>query len=439
MQQKISQKLAVNNWMNEHGARFAVTRQGIRSVNHNPYDPIPRILSAEEFTYIEQGLIQRINAINLFLNDIYQARMILRDGVIPEEFIYSSPDFHPQCMNIAPPKNIYTHVTATDLVRSKDGHWYVMEDCISMPDGITYPHFARKICRETFPEAFEISGLCDNCGLDILLKALYHDILDHDPILDGGLVVLLGEGEESLAAFELRYIAELTGAVVADPTRLIVMDNRVYYRAPEGGFKKVSILHRLVPDRKLDPLCFDMDTEFGIPHLMEVYASGNIAIINAPGCSVAEDQGLSAMVPLMIRYYLDEDPILPMVPTYLPWYSDQMHYIEDHFNNLVIKEVASDRRHGAVYPSKLSEEKRSELLNQLRLNPRYYIAQEVIEVEELPVLSGAETTLARCDFRAYTVHSDSLRVWMGGLTRFTVKNPDGSPMSGFKDTLVMSK
>lgn len=187
------QRQRVNDWMREQGACFAVVRQGQRQITRRPFDPIPRVLSAKTFTNLEQGLIQRINALNLFLNDIYHNRMILRDGKIPEEFVLSSLDFRTQCVGVMPPKGIYTHITATDLVCSTDGNWYAMEDSLSVPDGAAYPHFARKLCREIAPENYQVPGLCDNCGLDILLSQLYRDIIDDDPELEGGIVVLLSE------------------------------------------------------------------------------------------------------------------------------------------------------------------------------------------------------------------------------------------------------
>ena len=441
MDKHITQRSAVNQWMKEHGAKFAVVRQGGRQITDEAFDPIPRVLSAETFTHLEQGLIQRISALNLFLNDIYHNRMILRDGVIPEEFVFSSPDFRPQCMGITPPKAIYTHITATDLVCSKDGTWYTMEDSLSVPDGATYPHFSRKLCREIAPELYDVKNLCDNCGLDILLRQLYQDIMDDDPNLEEGIVVLLSEGSDTLSAFELQYMASLTGAVVAVADELIVMDNRVYYRAPAGGFQKVSIIHRLALDGMLDPLCFDEETPCGIPHLMEVYCAGKIAILNAPGCGVAEDRGLGCFIPAMIRYYLDEEPILPGIPTYLPWYPEQREYILSNMESLVFKEVGSDRRTGAVFGKNLSETERAALAMRIIRTPRRFIAQEIIEVEELPILPSVNCTAhkARCDFRAYTVHSDSIRVWMGGLSRFTVSDSQGNPHSGFKDTWVMSE
>lgn len=430
-------KETVNQWMAQQAVPFSVRRRS-HGVN---FDPIPRILSAETFTYLERGIIQRISAMNLFLNDIYHHRMILRDGIIPEEFVFSSPYFRPQCMGIMPTKGINTHITATDFVCTEDGTWYAVEDSLAVPGGLTYTHFARQLCRQVAPEDYNMENLCDNCGLDILLKHLYRDIVAQDPNLAEGIVVLLGDGEDTASAFELRYMAQLTGAVAASADELIVMDNRVYHKSSEGGFQKVSIIHRLVPDDLLDPLCFDGDTVCGVPHLMQVYCSGNVAILNAPGCSVMEDKALAYFLPAMIRYYLDEEPILQNIPTYLPWYPEQREYILSNMDNLVFKEVGSTIPTGAVWGKDLSETEQASLALKILRDPRRYIAQEIIQAEQLPVLApdGVSTIPARCDLRTYTVHSDSVRVWMGGLTRFTVPSSDGMAITGFKDTWVMSK
>ena len=238
----------------------------------------------------------------------------------------------------------------------------------------------------------------------------------------------------------LKDLAELTGAVVAMAKDLIVMDNKVYYRAPEGGFQRVSILHRMCPDRYLDPLCFDEDSPCGVPHLMEVFSSGHIAILNAPGCSIAEDRGLYCFIPAMIRYYLDEEPLLPNVPSYLPWYPDQKEYIFSHMEQLFFKDVASDQRIGALRGSNLSPEQRQQFVRAIEADPRRFIAQEILDVAQQPVLTAdGGTAQARCDLRAYTIHSDSIRVWMGGLSRFTLHQPDGTAEIGFKDTWVMAE
>ena len=433
----LSAQRRVNQWMEEQGVRFSVIRQGTRQVSDRPFDPIQRTLAGQEFNRLEQGLIQRVMALNLFLNDVYHDKMILRDGVIPEEFVFSSPDFRHECMKLTPVKSIYAHIAATDLIRSQDGVWYAMEDSFSSPDGLTYTHFARQLLREADPGAYDVPGLCDNCGLDILLRQLYRDIARNTPALEDGLVVLLVDEDEDDDAFELRYLAKLTGAVAATADELTVMDSKLYYHAPEGGFQRVAILHRMTPDRCLDPLSYD-GVHQGIPHLMEVYCMGNIAILNAPGCSLAEDRGLYCFVPDMIRYYLEEEPLLPNVPTYLPWYPDQREFFSN-MEHLFFKDVASDRRTAAIRGSTLTAEQRETMKKAIEADPRRFMAQEILSAERLPVLVGeSETADARCDLRLYTVHSDSIRVWMGGLSRFTLHG-EGKADVGFKDTWVMAE
>ncbi len=176
-------KRTVDQWLQDHSARFSVDRMGRRQVSQDPFDPIPCILSSTEFNRLEQGLVQRINALNLFLYDVYHDQMILRDGVIPEEFVYSSPDFSPECRGPVPVLRIYNHITATDLLHADDGTWYVIDDTLSDPEGVTLSHAARKLLRDLSPEDYNVPGLCDNCGLDILLRQLYRDILDQNPKL----------------------------------------------------------------------------------------------------------------------------------------------------------------------------------------------------------------------------------------------------------------
>ncbi len=304
MSELTRQRQRVNTWMAGNGATFSVMHQGRVERSEEPYDPIPLVLSNQEFTHLEQGLIQRICALNLFLGDIYGSRMIIQDGIIPEEFVYSSPEFQPFCMGLKPVKALYNHITATDLVRDTNGAWYIMQDNLAIPRGASYPHFARKLSRAVSPETYEVPGLCDNCGLDILLSQLYQD-LTQGLQNNTGITVILKAGAQSDANFELNYIAELTGAVVAAPEDLTVMEDAVYYRPPEGGgFQKVAVIHRQIRDNDLDPLVFDVFSSTGVPHLMEAYRRGRVAIVNAPGCGIADDR------PWIELFCPADDPVL---------------------------------------------------------------------------------------------------------------------------------
>jgi uncharacterized circularly permuted ATP-grasp superfamily protein len=435
------QRQRVNDWMAGNQATFSVMHQGHVERSAAPYDPIPLVLSAEEFTHLEQGLIQRICALNLFLGDIYSNRMIVRDGVIPEEFVYSSPEFQPFCMGLKPVKALYNHITATDLVKDTSGQWYVMQDNLAVPRGAAYPHFARKLSRAVSPETYEVPGLCDNCGLDILLSQLYQDLAQGLQNNDG-ITVILKAGEQTNANFELGYLSELTGAVFAAPEDLTVMEDAVYYRSPEGGgFQKVAVIHRQTHDSDLDPLVFDLNSTMGVPHLMEAYRHGRVAIVNAPGCGIADDRGLNYFVPQMIRYYLDEEPILQNVPTWLPWYDDQRKYILEHIDELLIKDISGDLSNGSIQVSTLTAQGRNAIKEKLLRYPRRYIAQQIMDIDRQPILSpdGQSQIMARTDLRCFTVHCDSIRVWMGGLSRFSHLDENGQYVSGFKDAWVMSK
>ena len=399
------------------------------------FDPLPRVLSGDAFTHLEQGLIQRINALNLFLNDIYGHRMILRDGIIPEEFVYSSPAYRTACVSASPIKRIYTHLSATDLICEGDGTWYAVEDDLLTPSDCVYPHLARKLCRAEAPEQYEMDTLCDNCGLDILLNQLYSDLRDGLENASEGIVVILDQSGAEEPTFQASYLAEITGAVVARPGELTVMDDAVYYRGAEkGGFQKVAVIHRLEPDGLLDPLCMGGDYRRGVPHLMEAYRRGRVAIVNAPGCGIACDRGLYYFVPDMIRYYLLEEPIIPNVPTLLPWKKDDREQIMDDLRNLILINVSAEGKGSVVAGGRLTTSERDRLGAAILANPRRYVAQTMLHPSPLTRLDqgGAATEDTEACFRALTVCSNSTRVWMGGSTQFLSAGV-------FQDTWILSE
>lgn len=431
----------VNAWMENNNIGFTVTYQGQTCAQEKPYDPIPHIIPGDRFTRIEKGLMQRVNAINLLLCDLYDKRMIVHDGIIPEEFIFTSFDFLRPCIGFTPAKSLYNHISSVDLVCAADGKWYVMQDHLSLPAGASYPLFARMLTRGVYPDMFDNEKLCDNSGYNILLNQLYDDVrqgLDHKD----GIVAVLAQPEEEFSDFELNYLAELTGAVYAHPSEITVMDNAAYYRPPEGGgFSRVDIIYRHTPDHLLDPLTFDATSLFGVPHLMEAYRKRKVAIINAPGCAVAEDKGVYYYIPEAIRYYLGEEPILPNVPTYLPTDAGDLDYILSNLDRLVVKSVQGSKNLATVYGSKLDEQSLSDLKGRIKTNPRGYIAQEFIDLHTMDVLSPDGSGIAQCraDYRAFIVHCDSIRVWMGGLTKFCREGGHASNQSGFKDTWILSE
>lgn len=444
------QRDKVNNWLRNNDADFILSRRGSRNLQKAPYDPIPRLLRSDEFSMLERGLVQRAHALNLFLNDIYSQRMIVKDGVIPEHFVFSSPNFNHSCMEHVPVKGIYNHISAVDLIQTASGKWYVMEDNLSLPSGATYPLVARKLNPPDgpapgpapAPPEGKDSKLCDSGGYHILINHLFHD-MENGLDKQGGLSVVLSQSEGYNSDFELRYISEITGAILAKPEELSVMGDSVYYRSSQGGgFQKVSNILRHTPDKFIDPLVFDSQSRLGVPHLLEAWRKGTVTVINAPGTAIADDRGLYYFVPKMIRYYLDEEPIIPNIPTYLPTEPKDLKYIKSNTDKLVIKNVTVNRARGTFFAHFANKEEIEAVMQRIAADPRRYIAQDFMELAKLDTLSedGLSITQCRADYRAYIIHSDSIRVWMGGMTRYTRDeyHTNAPAKGGFKDTWVYS-
>jgi len=438
MDKIIENRDAVNKWMERFGVRFGVYKNGVFKEQLFPFDAIPRVITKDDWSYLERGLIQRVNALNLFLYDIYHEKNIIKDGVIPAEFIYSSKGYTPECEGISPMHNIYSHISGIDLVQAKDNHWFVLEDNLRIPSGASYPMIARTITRKVSPQTFQENAVADNRDYSNLLK----DMMDY--VNDGrGISVILTPGRYNSAFFEHSYLAEKTGATLAFPGDLIVENDIVYYMGLYKEKQQVGCIYRRVSDEYLDPFAFNSDSLLGIPHLMQAYRKGNVAVVNALGNGVADDKGIYYFVPKMVTYYLNEKPILQNAPTYLPYYKEDYQYILDNIAKLVIKDVSEAGGYGVVFGRDLSPEKLSELKQLIIDDPRRWIAQEVIDFKDLEIQEGDERVERKADLRAFVISGKQTRVWKSGLTRFS-RNPNSfvvnsSQGGGFKDTWVMEK
>ena len=438
MDKIIENRDAVNKWMERFGVRFGVYKNGVFKEQLFPFDAIPRVITKDDWSYLEKGLIQRVNALNLFLYDIYHEKNIIKDGVIPAEFIYSSKGYTPECEGISPMHNIYSHISGIDLVQAKDNRWFVLEDNLRIPSGASYPMIARTITRKVSPQTFQENAVADNRDYSNLLK----DMMDY--VNDGrGISVILTPGRYNSAFFEHSYLAEKTGATLAFPGDLIVENDIVYYMGLYKEKQQVGCIYRRVSDEYLDPLAFNSDSLLGIPHLMQAYRKGNVAVVNALGNGVADDKGIYYFVPKMVTYYLNEKPILQNAPTYLPYYKEDYQYILDNIAKLVIKDVSEAGGYGVVFGRDLSPEKLSELKQLIIDDPRRWIAQEVIDFKDLEIQEGDERVERKADLRAFVISGKQTRVWKSGLTRFS-RNPNSfvvnsSQGGGFKDTWVMEK
>lgn len=438
MDRLIESKDTVNKWLERFGVRFGVYKNGVFNEQLFPFDSIPRVISQADWTYLEAGLIQRVTALNRFLFDVYHDKHIVRDGVIPEEFVFSAKDYLPECEGLNPTGGIYAHIAGIDIVQGKDDNWYVLEDNLRIPSGASYPMIARTITRKVSPDTFRGNSVADNRNYCALLK----EVMDFAN--DGrGLNVILTPGRYNSAFFEHSYLAEKTGAVLAFPGDLIVENDRVFYNGLYNDKQRVGAIYRRISDDYLDPMCFEPSSLLGIPNVMQAYAKGQVALINAPGNGVADDKGTYYFVPKMVEYYLHEKPILHNAPTYLPYYREDYEYILSNLEKLVIKDVSEAGGYGVMFGRDLSDDRLAELKELIRTSPRRWIAQEVIDFKDLDILDGEERVPRKADLRAFVLSGHTTRVWQSGLTRFS-RNPNSfvvnsSQGGGFKDTWVMTQ
>ncbi|MDD6991407.1 MAG: circularly permuted type 2 ATP-grasp protein [Oscillospiraceae bacterium] len=425
----------INELLARYGVKFGIYKHGTFKEQLFPFDAIPRIITAEDFADIEKGLVQRVDALNMFLKDIYSEGKIIKDGIVPEDFVYISKGYLAPCAGVAPPKGIYSHISGIDLVQAKDGTWYILEDNLRIPSGASYPLIARELCRMTSPEVFENSRIADNRNYASLLRSTM------DYVNCGGINVILTPGRYNAAYFEHSYLAEKTGAVLVQNTDLFVEDNILYMKDYRGGKTRVGAVYRRISDEYLDPLTFLPESLIGVPHIMDAYRAGNVAIINAPGNGVADDKGIYYFVPKMIKYYLGEEPILKNAPTYLPFYEEDRKYVLDNLEKLVVKDVSEAGGYGVVFGRDMTKEQLSDWRKLITEQSRRFIAQEVIDFIDLEVAENGETVMRKADLRAFVLSGDKTRVWASGLTRFSRQADsfvvNSSQGGGFKDTWVL--
>lgn len=427
----------INRLLARYGVKFGIYKNNEFHEQLFPFDPLPRIIPAEEFDFLNKGLSQRVKALNLFLADIYSEKKIIKDGVIPADFVYSSKGYLPQCEGIVPPGKIYSHISGIDLVEGKDKNWYILEDNLRIPSGASYPMIARQLTRRASPETFSRNHVVDNRNYADMLK----ETLDY--VNTGGINVVLTPGRYNAAFFEHSYLAERSGAILSMPQDLFVQENRLYYRQYGGKKLQVGAVYRRLSDEYLDPLCFLPESLIGVPGIMDVYRSGNVAIINAPGNGIADDKGIYYFVPHMIKYYLGEEAILKNAPTYLAFYEKDRSFILEHLERLVVKDVSEAGGYGVIFASDLTKEKLEDLSNIIQAEPRRFIAQEVIDFIDLGIVEGDHEVPRKADLRAFVLAGKETKVWPSGLTRFS-RNPDSfvvnsSQGGGFKDTWVLSQ
>jgi uncharacterized circularly permuted ATP-grasp superfamily protein len=406
-----------------------------------PFDLIPRITGAQEWSWIERGLIQRIRSLNEFIDDIYHDQKILKDKVIPEEVIHSATFYRPQCHGINPPQRVWCHITGTDLVRHGDGQIYVLEDNLRVPSGVSYVLENRALLKRTFPRVFE--GLrirpVDTYPGKLLetLEAIAPEGLDRKPT-----VVLLTPGMYNSAYFEHSFLAQQMGVQLVEGRDLAVQDKKVFMRTTRG-LRRVDVIYRRIDDDFMDPLAFRKDSLLGVPGLLDAYRAGTVALANAPGNGVADDKVVYSYVPDMIKYYLGEDAILPNVPTFLCWRDADRQHVLQNLDKLVVKAANEAGGYGMLVGPHSTEAQRQDFAARIEANPRNYIAQPTLALSRVPTLIGDHLEGRHVDLRPYILYGKDIHVLPGGLTRVALRKGslvvNSSQGGGSKDTWVLAE
>lgn len=422
------------------GITFAVygDEQGAEKII--PFDIIPRIIENNDWQQIEKGLKQRITALNLFIDDIYSDQKILRDKVIPEDVIRSAESFREQCVGLKPPHGIWCHISGTDLIRDRDGQFLVLEDNLRCPSGVSYVLENRQLLKRTFPKVFEKSRVrpVDDYP-SRLVNTLEH--LAPSGVIDPTVVVLT-PGVYNSAYFEHAFLAQQMGVELVEGRDLVVSDGFVMMRTTKG-LARVDVIYRRVDDDFIDPLTFNKDSMLGVAGLMEVYREGRVALANAPGAGVADDKVVYAYVPDMIKYYMDEEAILPNVPTYLCWRDEDRQHVLGNLENLVVKAANESGGYGMLIGPASTQTERDEFAQKIRASPRNYIAQPVVSLSRSPVIVDDHFEGRHVDLRPYVLYGQDIYVMPGGLTRVALRKGslvvNSSQGGGSKDTWVIGE
>ncbi len=403
-----------------------------------PFDIVPRIIAHNEWMHMEAGLKQRVQALNLFIDDLYHDQSILKDGIIPQDLVFSASGYRPECVGLNPPGGIWCHITGTDLVRGADGQFYVLEDNLRCPSGVSYVLENRVVMKRSFPRAFDAARVVPVVDYPNRLLELLQFLAP--PRRDKPVVAVWTPGVYNSAYFEHSFLAQQMGIELVEGSDLVVVDDRVMMRTTTG-LKPVDVLYRRIDDDFIDPEVFRSDSLLGVPGLMRAYRAGRVALANAPGTGVADDKAVYAYVPEMIRYYLDQDAILNNVETYLCWREKDLQHVLANLDQLVVKKVGESGGYGMLVGPHASAKERAEYGEQVKANPRNFIAQPTLSLSRVPTLVDDHFEGRHVDLRPYILYGEDIYVMPGGLTRVALKKGslvvNSSQGGGSKDTWVV--
>ena len=432
-----SKQKADLNFFNQ-GITFTVYGRKEGTERIFPHDLIPRIISGPDWDVIERGLTQRVIALNLFLKDIYHQRHALRDRIIPAEAVYSAQHFRRQMTGVKVPRDAYVNVMGTDLVRLPDGRFTVLEDNLRVPSGVSYMLSSRKVMKQIFPTLFrKYSVRPIEQYSQVLLSTLRSLAPDgrRDPT-----VVLLTPGVYNSAYYEHAYLARQMGIELVEGRDLVVHDNYVYMRTT-NGLQRIDVIYRRVDDDFLDPLAFRVDSALGSPGIFSAYRAGNVTLANALGTGVADDKAVYAYVPKLIRYYLNEDPVLDNVDTLLMTDAAARQHVCDNLQSFVVKAVGESGGYGMLIGPHSTDLQRREMRSRILADPRNYIAQPVLALSTAPCFIDGAIEPRHVDLRPYVLYGEKTVIVPGGLTRVALRKGslvvNSSQGGGSKDTWVL--
>ena len=431
--------LAIQMFRN-HGITFAVYPDAQGTEKVFPFDIIPRVISAQTWRRLEAGLKQRLAALNLFLDDVYSRKLILRQGAIPPEIVLTSPQYLREIEGLPVPHGIHCHIAGIDLVRDRQGDFFVLEDNLRTPSGVSYVLANRHVMKRVLPDLF--------AGYPVRpVEGYVHELLRHLRWLapegvDDPTVVLLTPGINNSAYYEHLYLAKQMGIELVEGTDMVVDQDHVFMRTTRG-LKPVHVIYRRLDDHWLDPIFGRQESLVGVAGLVNAYRAGNIAIANALGNGVADDKAVYALVPKIIRYYLGEDPILPNVETYLCAFDADRRYVLEHLEELVVKTVDESGGYGMLIGPESTKEEREEFARRIAARPRSFIAQPVVALSVQPILDGGRLRRTHQDLRPFVLTGPDVYVTSGGLTRIALKEGslvvNSSQGGGSRDTWVMAE
>jgi uncharacterized circularly permuted ATP-grasp superfamily protein len=434
MRQRAAERALMNM-----GITFTLNGEAQTGERIFPFDIIPRIITAKEWAVLEAGIRQRLSALNMFLTDVYGEQRSLKEGIVPKELIATCVDYRPQCAGLKPPQGIWCHIAGTDLVRHNDGQYYVLEDNLRCPSGVSYVVENRQIVKRTFPVIFQEMSIrsIDDYPMRLLetLRYLAQDRAD-DP-----RVVILTPGRYNSAYYEHCFLAQQMGVELVESQDLVVRDGYVQMKTTRG-FERVDVIYRRVNDDYLDPRVFRPDSLLGIPGVFQSYLDGKVALANAPGTGVADDKAIYAYVEKLIRFFLSEEPILKNVPTYVCSDEQDRRYVLDHIGELVVKATDGAGGYGMLVGPHTTKEQQAEFKERVRKNPRGYIAQPTLSLSRVPTIVDDRLEPRHVDLRPFALSGKEIYVQPGGLTRVALKKGslvvNSSQGGGSKDTWVLA-